>query len=58
MNDFLASVDRRGEEEIEAAMWQARALRSLERSPDQIGETLGRLPYEEVIHRDNLTVTV
>lgn len=39
MSDFLASVDRRTDDEIEAAEWQARALRDLERSPEQIGET-------------------
>ncbi|MBP8538575.1 hypothetical protein [Streptomyces sp. MK37H] len=39
MNDYLASIDRRTDEDIEAALWQAYALRALERSPDQIGET-------------------
>lgn len=39
MNDYLASIDRRTEDEVEAATWQARALRDLERSPSQIGET-------------------
>ncbi|TMU98076.1 hypothetical protein [Streptomyces sp. DASNCL29] len=39
MNDYLASIDRRTDDEREAATWQARALRDLERSPDQIGET-------------------
>ncbi|MET7933463.1 hypothetical protein [Streptomyces sp. NPDC005322] len=39
MADYLASIDRRTDDEIEAADWNARALRDLERSPEQIGET-------------------
>ncbi|MEU8723546.1 hypothetical protein [Streptomyces antimycoticus] len=39
MNDYLASIDQRTDDEREAATWQARALRDLERSPSQIGET-------------------
>ena len=39
MNDYLASVDRRTDDEVEAAAWQARARRDQERSPSQIGET-------------------
>ncbi|MEV5770112.1 hypothetical protein AB0L49_02410 [Streptomyces antimycoticus] len=39
MATYLASMDQRADEDIEAAMWQARALRDLERSPEQIGET-------------------
>ncbi|MFD8279719.1 hypothetical protein ACFV47_11050 [Streptomyces solisilvae] len=39
INDYLASVDQRTDEDVEATMWQAHALRDLEHSPDQIGET-------------------
>ncbi|WP_086711201.1 hypothetical protein [Streptomyces antimycoticus] len=39
MADYLASIDRRTDDEIEAADRRARALRDLERSPHQIGET-------------------
>lgn len=39
MNDYLASIDRADEEELEAERHRALALRTLERDPTQIGET-------------------
>ncbi|MER8158135.1 hypothetical protein [Streptomyces sp. NPDC094472] len=39
MSTYLATMDQRTDDEIEAAEWKAGALRGLERSPEQIGET-------------------
>lgn len=39
MNDYLASIDRADEEELEAERHRALALRTLERDPSQVGET-------------------